>query len=96
MARFKNSFKARKKTLMPLLFYRPWTNASKIYVGVKYIYIFESDTKRLAVLNKINGSLLNQYEVDSLNNIKDFTVNEEAKQAYFLTAEAIYRINLNQ
>ena len=72
------------------------TNASKIYVGVKYIYIFESDTKRLAVLNKINGSLLNQYEVDSLNNIKDFTVNEEAKQAYFLTAEAIYRINLNQ
>jgi len=72
------------------------TNASKIYVGVKYIYLFEADSKRLAVLNKINGSLLNQYEVVSLNNIKDFTVNEEAKQAYFLTTEAIHRINLNQ
>ena len=89
-------FQGKKENFSAPALLPAMVNASKIYVGVKYIYIFEADSKRLAILNKINGNLLNQYGVDSLNNIKDFTVNEEAKQAYFLTTEAIYRINLNQ
>ncbi|MHB8903509.1 MAG: hypothetical protein ACYC40_00160 [Patescibacteria group bacterium] len=85
----KTVFKAN--ALLPAM-----TKANKIYVGVKYIYILETDSKRLAVLNKINGNLLNQYEIASLNNLKDFTVNEEGKLAYFLANGGIYRINLNQ
>ena len=72
------------------------TKANKMFIGVKYIYLFDGVAKRLAVLNKINGDLLNQYEVASLNNLKDFTVNEEEKNAYFLADGGIYRINLNQ
>lgn len=68
----------------------------KIFIGVKYIYLFDSAAKRLAVLNKSNGNLLNQYEVASLNNLKDFTVSEEGKIAYFLAEGGIYRINLKQ
>jgi len=42
------------------------TTASKFFIGVKYIYIYDGASKRLAVLNKTNGTLLNQYEVSSL------------------------------
>jgi len=71
-------------------------SASKLYVGVKYIYLFDLNSKRLAVLNKTDGHLLNQYQIDSLNNPRDFAVNEDAKQAFFLADGGIYRINLNQ
>lgn len=78
------------------------TNASKIIVGTKYIYIFEANSKRLAVLykddssDKKGGSLANQYIVGSLNQVKDVTVDEVGKFAYFLDGETVYRISLNQ
>lgn len=71
-------------------------NANKLIVGTNHIYIFEASSKRLIVLAKKDGHLMNQYQVDSLANPKDFTVNETGKTAYFLDNEAVYKISLNQ
>ncbi|MFA6995195.1 MAG: hypothetical protein WC249_02165 [Patescibacteria group bacterium] len=72
------------------------TNASKFIVGANYIYIFEAGSKRLAVLSKKDGLLVNQYQVNSLTNPRDFTVDEAGRTAYFLDNEAVYKISLNQ
>lgn len=72
------------------------TGASKIIVGAKYIYIFEASSKRLAVLALEDGHLMNQYQVSSLNQLKDFAIDEKNKNAYFLDGEIVYKIILNQ
>ncbi|MEI6529050.1 MAG: hypothetical protein WCN88_01420 [Candidatus Falkowbacteria bacterium] len=72
------------------------SSASKIIVGTKYVYIFEASSKRLAVLAIKDGHLMNQYQLNSLSQLKDFAVDENNKLAYFLDGEAVYRITLNQ
>lgn len=72
------------------------SSANKLFLGVKYIYLLDTSSKRLAIINKKDGHLLNQYLVSTLSNIQDFMVNEEAKLAYFLSNDSISRINLNQ
>ncbi len=72
------------------------TGANKLIVGAKYLYIFEATSKRLAVLSKEKGLLANQYVIESLNQIKDVTVDEVGRTAYFLDGDAIYKVGLNQ
>ncbi len=72
------------------------SSASRLVVGTKYIYIFDASAKRLVVLALADGQLMNQYQLDSLSQLKDFAVDEKNKQAYFLDGEIVYRIPLNQ
>lgn len=72
------------------------TAASKIIVGLKYIYIFEPSSKRLVVLAIKDGHLMNQYQFNSLTQPKDFAIDENNKSAYFLDGETVYRHILNQ
>ncbi len=72
------------------------TSANKILVGTKYIYIFEASTKRLAVLAIADGHLMNQYQLDSLAQPKDFAIDEANKLAYFLDSDMIYKLTLAQ
>lgn len=58
------------------------------------LYFFDAPTKRLVAITKSNGSLLQQYQIDSLFEPKDFAVDEQAKKAYFLDGEAVYQISL--
>ncbi|MFA5184723.1 MAG: hypothetical protein WC456_04345 [Patescibacteria group bacterium] len=71
-------------------------SANKLIVGDDYLYVFEAASKRLAVLAKQDGHLINQYVVDSLDKPKDVAVDEEGKAAYFLSGEAVYKVSLNQ
>jgi len=71
-------------------------NADKLVVGNKYLYIFEASSKRLAVLSKETGALVNQYVAESLVQPKDVTIDEAGKAAYFLDGEAVWKIQLNQ
>lgn len=73
----------------------PAISADKIIVGTNYVYVFDSESKRLAVLAIKDGHLMNQYQTDSLSPI-DFTVDEKNKTAYFLSNEMIYAIPLKQ
>ena len=72
------------------------TGANKLIVGTNNLYIFDASSKRLAVLSKKDGHLLNQYIVDSLAQLKDVAIDEGGKTAYFLDGEAVYKISLNQ
>jgi hypothetical protein len=72
------------------------TNASKISMGTNYIYIWEAASKRLAVLAKKDGHLMNQYQLDTLTDLKDFTIDEVAKTAYILAGDGVYKVVLNQ
>ncbi|MFA5155231.1 MAG: hypothetical protein WC453_02250 [Patescibacteria group bacterium] len=77
--------------LMPTM-----TGASKLIVGDKLLYVFEGGSKRLAVLAKSDGHLINQYVVDSLDQPRDVAVDEAGRIAYFLAGETVYKISLNQ
>jgi len=72
------------------------TNADKLVVGDKNIYIFEASSQRLVVLAKPNGILLNQYKLNFSKTIKDFSVDEGAKIIYVLDDVGIYKIGINQ
>lgn len=72
------------------------TGASKLIVGGNYLYIFEASSKRLAVLAKKDGHLINQYVVDSLKQPKDLAVDEAGRAAYFLDGDQVVKISLNQ
>ncbi len=89
-------FMSKKADYQSALISPAVTNASKLIVGSNYIYIFEANSKRLIVLAKKDGKLINQYQVDSLAQPKDLAIDEPGKTAYFLDGEAIYKINLNQ
>ncbi|NLZ74418.1 hypothetical protein GX917_00715 [Candidatus Falkowbacteria bacterium] len=73
----------------------PEMSADKIIVGTNYLYLFDAESKRLAVLAIKDGHLMNQYQVDSLSPV-DFAVDEKNKTAYFLADELIYKISLKQ
>lgn len=59
------------------------------------LYFMDTATKRLIVLDKANGRLLAQYQVDSLSNPSSYAVNEASKKAYFLAGDQVYEISLN-
>ncbi len=70
------------------------TSANKLFVGNDYLYILDRNSKRIAVLDKKTGQLMNQYQIDSLQQPRDFAINEAEKEAYLLDSELIYRIKL--
>jgi len=78
-----------QKTIDP-----PFTVTKKIIVSpdLEYIYILEPAGKRLAIFNK-TGDFLSQYQFGSLNNLKDFDVDEKAKKIYLLDGTKVYAID---
>ncbi|MEK7557876.1 MAG: hypothetical protein AAB530_01555 [Patescibacteria group bacterium] len=69
------------------------TQATKIMLSQKYIYILDTTDKRLIVFDK-SGKFINQYISNKFNNLKDFTVDEIAKKIYFLNNTSIIAINI--
>ncbi|MFH1822159.1 MAG: hypothetical protein ABH830_00490, partial [Patescibacteria group bacterium] len=72
----------------------PLTQANKIFVSpeLEFIYIFEAATSRLAIFNK-TGDFILQYKLETLNNLKDFTIDENEKKIYFLDNTSVYEID---
>jgi len=69
------------------------SQTNKLMAGDEYLYLLDSSAKRLVVLAKKDGHLINQYQIDSLEQIKDFTVDEKNRQVYILAGEAVYQFN---
>lgn len=68
--------------------------ANKLIVGENVLYILDRESKRIALLDKEDGSLIKQYQMDSLQNLTDFTVNEAAQEIYVLDNETINRLKM--
>ncbi|MFH1481972.1 MAG: hypothetical protein ABIE46_00440 [Patescibacteria group bacterium] len=76
------------ETIEPVL-----TQATKIMLSQKYIYILDTTDKRLIVFDK-SGKFINQYVSNKFDNLKDFTVNETAKKIYFLNNTSIITMDM--
>lgn len=57
------------------------------------IVILDKSSKRLVIFN-LDGSLIHQYQLPGLNNIKDFSFSADGKTAYILNDDAIYQFKL--
>lgn len=68
----------------------PMSQAAKIFVGEKSLYIFEPSNKRLAVFDK-KGKLIIQYRFENLDDLKDFAVDEKTDLIYLLDGTSIFK-----
>ncbi len=67
-------------------------SASKLFVTDEHLYILDAPTKRIALLNKADGQLLKQYQIDSLQQPRDMAIDEKNKIIYILDNETVYKI----
>lgn len=68
-------------------------SASLLKASGDRFFILDKNSKRLLIFNK-EGSLLKQFRLPSLNNLKDFSIATDNKTAYFLNDDAVYKIDL--
>lgn len=71
-------------------------NASKLIVSSQSAYVFDATAKRLAVVALADGHLMNQYQFDSLGELKDFVIDEANRLVYLLNGETVYKASLGQ
>lgn len=57
------------------------------------LIVLDKSSKRLIIFN-MDGSLIHQYQLSSLNNIKDFSLSSDSKTVYILNDDAIYQFKL--
>ena len=69
-------------------------NDNRLIISDNNVYSLDSLAKRLLVRDLEKGSLLSQYQLDSLSSLQDFAIDEESRVAYILDGEAVYKINL--
>lgn len=67
---------------------------SRLIGGDSKLYLFDSNNKRLAVVNKTNGSLEKQYIFTELINPIDLAVNEKEEKVYFLDDNKVIEFNI--
>ncbi|HTW96328.1 MAG TPA: hypothetical protein VMD74_01560 [Candidatus Methylomirabilis sp.] len=67
------------------------TDARRLIVTPDRFYVLEPGAKRLTIWDN-KGAYLAQYIFTDLNNLKDFAVNDQAKQIYLLDGHAIYQL----
>ncbi|HPT08658.1 MAG TPA: hypothetical protein PLE28_03120 [bacterium] len=68
--------------------------ATNIKVGKNYIFVLDKSNQRMLIFLKKDGTFINQYSCDKFTNLKDFSIDETNKKAYFLNDNSIYSINL--
>lgn len=70
-------------------------NFSKILTlsGLSYLYVLEPAQNRIIVLNK-SGEIWRQFQSESFDNLKDFSVSENGKTIYLLNGLKVYKVEL--
>ncbi|MFA6514259.1 MAG: hypothetical protein WCT50_03175 [Patescibacteria group bacterium] len=89
-----NKFYRNKKADYKNIALNPAVSASKILGDSKQLYILDTTSKRLAIIAKADGHLMSQYVFDSLNDLKDFALDETGKAIYLLSSDGIYKFGL--
>ncbi|PIU01561.1 hypothetical protein COT68_02545 [bacterium (Candidatus Torokbacteria) CG09_land_8_20_14_0_10_42_11] len=66
----------------------------KIFTKVNYknLYILDSGTKRVIVVEKNTGNILRQFAADQFENLKDLFVSQDEKIIYVLAGKKIFEI----
>jgi hypothetical protein len=69
-------------------------SATKILGDANQLYILDGANKRIAIIAKSDGHLMNQYVFSSLPSLNDFALDEAKKTLYLLSGETIYKLGL--
>lgn len=66
---------------------------TKIFTAdnLPYLYILEPAEKRIIITTK-EGEILQQFQSDQFNNLKDFSVSEDGKTIYLLNGIKVYKV----
>ncbi len=72
----------------------PAASASKLLGDDKQLYVLDKDSKRLAILAKDDGHLMNQYVFSSLARLDDFALDATGRTIYLLSGDKIYKFGL--
>jgi hypothetical protein len=69
-------------------------NFEKIFASFAfpYLYILEPSGKRIIITTK-SGQIVNQFQSEKFDNLKDFAVSGDGKTIYVLNGQKIYRIS---
>lgn len=72
----------------------PLTVASKIWTDAEsdFVYVLESETKRVVVFEKESGEFVVQYKSESFSDLTDMVVDEEDYSIYLLAGSKLYSI----
>lgn len=70
-------------------------DAKQLMVGDNNLYIFDKESKRLAIFAKNNGKFNKQFDFSNFNDLRDIAVNEKTKNAYILTGNKIHSVSLD-
>ena len=73
---------------------KPAANASKLLGDDKQLYILDKNSKRLAIIAKDDGHLMNQYVFSSLASLEDFALDSASRTIYLLSGGKIYKFGL--
>ena len=60
----------------------------------KYLYAFDRESRRIFIWDKSDGHLIVQYLLPTINDLKDFTVDEANRFIYFLNGNEVAKIAL--
>lgn len=71
----------------------PLVSPTKIYTNdaTEFIYILDPGSQRLVVINK-DGQLIHQYTSPKFRELKDFEVDENAKEIYLLNSSIVFGV----
>jgi len=61
--------------------------------SVNFLYLLEPKNNRVVIISK-EGAIFKQFQSESFNNLKSFTVSEDGKALYLLNNLTIYKITL--
>ena len=90
-----NKFHLNKKEIYADKALDPVTaSASKILGDNNQLYILDAANKRIAIVAKSDGHLMNQYVFSSLSSLNDFALDEDGKIIYLLSGETVYKLAL--
>ncbi|MFA6416883.1 MAG: PP2C family serine/threonine-protein phosphatase [Patescibacteria group bacterium] len=70
------------------------SSATKILGDANQLYVLDAANKRLAIIAKSDGHLMNQYVFPSLPSLNDFALDDGGKVIYLLSGESIYKLAL--
>ncbi|MCK5413550.1 MAG: hypothetical protein KAI57_04220 [Candidatus Pacebacteria bacterium] len=74
----------------------PIPSTARIYTNsnLKYLYVTDSENKRVALFDKTTGILVKQYTSEKFNDIKNIVIDSEEEKIYILNGSEIFEIEI--
>ncbi|MCK5490991.1 MAG: hypothetical protein KAI67_04045 [Candidatus Pacebacteria bacterium] len=74
----------------------PIPSTSRIYTNsnLRYLYVTDSENKRIILFDKIDGKLIKQYTSEKFDDMKNIIINDKEENIYVLNGNKIFEIEI--